>query len=203
MEKSYLMLKKTSKLLIKILLGVVILVLLNAFYYFLHHQYKTADKIHKGESINLYEKASILTLHTAVYTLGYLYCPDAAYGVFKMYTKNDTVYRHSDRWLSPKVMDRFNKNIEGKMAWNGDIAYKWNSPERHAAITLNYCYLKKRKINGKMCYTAECPYTFKVPSKTTIDLGFFSIVIFEELFYELEKIGILHPFTMVCYYEID
>ena len=55
---------------------------------------------------------------------------------------------------------------------------------------------------GKLCYVAECDYTWKVPSKTTFKVtDSFSIVVYEQLFYELEKAGILHPFKLICYYE--
>ena len=62
--------------------------------------------------------------------------------------------------------------------------------------------LSEQEINGKQCYVAECDYIWKVSSKTTFKItDNFSIVLYEQLFYELEKIDVLHPFKLICYYE--
>lgn len=88
------------------------------------------------------------------------------------------------------------------MAWNGDNDYAFSSPEKGGTILLNWCMLSEQEINGKLCYVAECDYTWKQPSRTTFKItDKFLIVLYEQLFYELEKIGILHPFKLVCYYE--
>ena len=117
-------------------------------------------------------------------------------------TRKDTVYLHSDRWITPKVRARLEKEQWGKMVWNGDNDYAFRSPEKDGAILLNWCTLGEQVIDGKPCYTATCDYTWKVPSKTTFKLtDNISIVPYEQLFYELEKIGLLHPFKLVCYYE--
>ncbi len=159
-------------------------------------------KIDRDERINLYEKMSILSLHVEICAVGCFYCPDAAYANFRMLTtKEDTIYKHSDEWLTPKVKERFRTGKLGKMAWNGNVDYAFNSKEKDAAILLNYCYLNIENIKGKDCYTATCEYTWRQPSKTTFNLGFVKITVFEQLFYELEKCGILHPYTLVCYYE--
>lgn len=196
--------KKKTKIIISILVIVAIglLVALNAVYYLASYQYKTVAKIERGERINAYEKFSILSLHLGICSVGSLYCPDAAYANFRMLTTNkDTIYMHSDKWLTPKIKERFRTNKLGKMAWDGNVDYAASSKEKNAAILLNYCYLNVEKIDGKNCYTAACPYTWRQPSRTTFNLGFVKIVIFEQLFYELEKSGILHPYTLVCYYE--
>lgn len=74
----------------------------------------------------------------------------------------------------------------------------------HKKMGLSYlnCILSEQEINGKQCYVAECDYTWKVPIRTTFKItDKFSIILYEQLFYELEKIGILHPFKLICYYE--
>lgn len=195
---------KRKKVIRRILLTIalaIIMVGFNAIFYLTIYQYKTAAKIDKGQSINWYEKFSIMSLHAGICTVGSLYCRDAAYANFRMLTtREDTIYMHNDKWLSPKIKARFSKHRLGKMAWNGDVDYAFNSKEKNAAILLNYCYLDIRNIKGKDCYTASCEYTWKQPSKTTFNLGPIKITVFEQLFYELEKCGILHPYTLVCYY---
>lgn len=62
--------------------------------------------------------------------------------------------------------------------------------------------LGEEVINQKPCYTATCDYTWICPGRTTFKItDNFSVVMYEELFYELEKTGILHPYKLVCYYE--
>ncbi len=182
--------------------GLVLAIVLNGVFFLFSYQYKTVEKIDRGGDTNLYEKFSILTLHAGLYTVGSLYCPDAAYAHLKMLTsRQDTVYLHSDRWLTPRVKARFAANRLGRITWNGNVAYAIDSKEKNAAILLNPCYLSTEVINGKPCYTATCPYTWRQQSETKFDLGFMTITVFEQLFYELEKCGILHPYTLVCYTE--
>ena len=187
---------------ILVLVVLILLIAGNAIYFLACHQYKTVEKIEQGKGTNLYEKASILTLHAGICTVGSLYCPDAGWANLKMLTsRKDTIYLHSKNWLSPEIRQRFKENKLGRMAWNGNKDYAISSEEKDAAILLNYCYLKRREINGKLCYAAECHYTWERPSRTQFNLGFMTITVYEQLFYELEKCGILHPYTLVCYYE--
>lgn len=183
---------------------IILLIIGNGCYWlFSDVQRGCVEKIAKGQPTSLYEKASILTLHLGICSIGSLYCKDAAYANFKMLvTDKDTVYMHSDNWITPKIKARFKNNQLGKMAWNGDVDYAFNSPEKDGAILLNGCILSERVIDGKQCYVAECDYTWKCPSKTTFKItDGLSIVLYEQLFYELEKVGLLHPFKLVCYCE--
>lgn len=177
----------------------------NGIFYLLHYQYKTVKKIANHEGISLYEVGSILTLHAGLYTVGSLYSPISAYANARMlYLPKDTIYLHSDTWLSPKIKKRFAENKLGYMAWNGDKDYAIWSKEKDAAILLNWCTLKTREIKGKQCYVAECRYSWQgIVSKTQFRMGFMTITVHEQLFYELEKRNILHPYTLVCYYEKD
>jgi hypothetical protein len=168
-------------------------------------QTRCIKKIESNQPISVYEKASILTLHAGICTVGVFYCKEAAYANFKMLiTDKDTVYMHSENWITPKIKARFKNKELGRMTWNGNVDYAFSSPEKDGAILLNWCELKEQTIDGKPCYVAECDYTWKVPSKTTFKVtDSFSIVLYEHLFYELEKMGILHPFKLICYYECE
>ena len=186
------------------ILVIIFLVVGNACYWvFSDIQTRCSEKIAEGKSTSIYEKASILSLHLGICTVGAFYCPEAAYANFKMLvTSKDTVYLHSDKWITPKVKARLGNQQWGRMAWNGNIDYAFRSPEKDGAILLNWCILGEQVIDGKLCYTAECDYTWKVPSRTTFKLtDNISIVLYEQLFYELEKSGILHPFKLICYDE--
>lgn len=166
-------------------------------------QVRCINKIADKKELSLYEKSSILTLHLGICTIGSFYCSEAAYANFQMLiTDKDTVYLHSNKWITPKIKKRFENKQLGKMAWNGDNDYAFSSPEKDGAILLNWCMLSEQEINGKQCYVAEYEHTWKVSSRTTFKItDKFSIVLYEQLFYELEKIGVLHPFKLICYYE--
>ena len=49
-----------------------------------------------------------------------------------MITKKDTIYLHSDSWITPKIKKRFKNGQFGKMAWNGNADYAFRSPEIQA-----------------------------------------------------------------------
>ena len=194
---------KVKRIAISLLLVIGLIISNGCYWLFSDIQTECVEKISEGKTISFYDKLSISTLHLGICTMGMLYCREAAWANFKMLTtKKDTVYLHSNKWLTPKVKARFANNQLGRMAWNGDVDYALDSPEKDAAVLLNWCMLDERVIGGKMCHVAECDYTWKVPSKTTFKITEnFSIVVYEQLFYELEKSGVLHPFKLVCYYE--
>ena len=105
-------------------------------------------------------------------------------------------------WITPKIKTRFENNQLGKITCNDNNDYAFNSPEKDGAILLNWCILIERVIDGKQCYVAECNYSWKCPSKTTFKITeWLSVVLYEQLFYELEKEGLLHPFKLLCYCE--
>ena len=203
MPKKYKVRKLIRRTLLVILLMAGLIICNGVYWIFSDIQTKCVENIANNQEISCYEKASILTLHLGICTLGSIYCKDAAWANFKMLTTNqDTVYMHSDSWITPKIKARFENGKLGKMVWNGNIDYAFSSPEKNGAVLLNWCLLSEQVINGKLCYVAECDYTWKVPSKTTFRISKnLSIVIYEQLFYELEKIDLLHPFKLICYYE--
>ena len=115
---------------------IIILLIVNACYWLCSDiQTKCVNKIADNQELSLYEKGSILTLHLGICTIGSFYCSEAAYANFQMLiTEQDTVYLHSNKWITPKIKKRFENNQLGKMAWNGDNDYALNSPEKDGAI---------------------------------------------------------------------
>jgi len=196
--------KTAGKKLIQIICIILTLCIFNGIYWLVSDRQELClKKINNGNPISLYEKISILNLHAGICTIGCFYCSDAAYANFQMLiTNKNVIYLHSNKWLTPKIRARFKNKQFGRMAWNGDIDYALNSKEKDGAVLLNWCMLSEEHINGKQCYVAKCCYTWKVPSNTQFKItNFLTIRIHEELFYELEKLGILHPYKLICYYE--
>ena len=194
---------KVKRIFFSVALIFALIICNGCYWMFSDIQTQCVEKISRGQQTSLYEKASIASLHMGICTLGALYCPEAAWANFKMLvTDKDTIYMHSDKWITPKVRARLEMEQWGKMVWNGDTDYAFESPEKNGAILLNWCMLGERVIDSKPCYVAECDYTWKVPSKTTFKItDKIEVVLYEQLFYELEKIGLLHSFKLVCYYE--
>lgn len=183
-----------------VILGIALLN--SAYWLFSDKQDRCIEKINSGKNLSVYELASLATLHMGICTVGWLYCPLAAEANMKMWTtRKDTVYIESRSWVSPKIRKRIRNNEWGKVAWDGNEAYQPSSPEKTAALTLNWCMLKKMTIKDKPCVAAVCDYTWEKPSKTQFHLGFATIRVYEQLFYELEKRHVLHKFKLVCYYE--
>lgn len=180
----------------------------NGCYYVFYGQFKTVDKIHNNIQISLYEKCSIYTMHMATYTFGWVYSPEAAYCNLLMcfpHNKNYKVYYNTDCWLTPKIRSHIKNKEYGKITWSGNAHsgqigdYNIKSPEHRAAILLNWCILDETP----KYYTATCEYSYKVPSATEFYVGKLKIIINEQLFYELEKCGWLHPYILVCYVDKD
>lgn len=192
-----------KKILISFFLILTLIIGNGCYWLFSGIQDKCVDKINKGQDLSLYETLSLSTIHLGISTIGAVYCKEAAIANLKMWTtKKDTIYVHSNKWITPKIKQRLDNNQFGKMAWNGDIDYSYKSPEKDGAILLNWCVLSEQTINNVECYTATCDYTWVCPSKTVFKISDkFNITLYEQLFYELEKQGILHPYKLICYYE--
>ena len=110
-----------KRTLLRILLALIIIVALivgnGCYWVFSDVQTRCAEKIDEGCETSLYDKASILSLHLGICTVGALYCPEAAYANFMMLiTRKDTLYMHSDNWITPKVRARLEKEQWGRMA---------------------------------------------------------------------------------------
>ena len=129
---------KVKKIMISAAFILALIIGNECYWVFSDIQTRCVEKIAKGEETSLYEKASIATLHMGICTVGALYCPEAAWANFRMLvTRKDTVYMHSDKWITPKVRSRLEKEQWGRMAWNGDADYAFGSPEKDGAILLN------------------------------------------------------------------
>lgn len=96
---------------------IIILLIVNACYWLCSDiQTKCVNKIADNQELFLYEKGSILTLHLGICTVGSFYCSEAAYANFQMLiTEQDTVYLHSNKWITPKIKKRFENNQLGKI----------------------------------------------------------------------------------------
>lgn len=68
----------------------------------------TVDKIAHGQSISLYKKTTIYTLHMGLYMFGWMYAPQAAWANMQMAFphSSDTIYYKSDCIVTPQITER-------------------------------------------------------------------------------------------------
>jgi len=197
----------------KILLGIAIIfsaIFLNGIYYVFCGQFKSVERLNSGRQLNLYECASIYTMHIATWALGWPMSPTCAMQCASLHIphKADTVivWNRSRRLsiLSPNVISTIkylqDKPIgaSSKLAWNGNIAYSKSSPEHIAAIAINPCVITKSSTmqDGSALYLIHSSMQYPKYSKTKFDIGITTIIIHEGLFRYLQDMGWLNYYTI-------
>ena len=160
------------------------------------------DRIRNGEDVSLYEKCSIYTMHMAVYLFGWPLSPEAAGEIFRMsfpWNREKDVYKRNDFFIESPTVDKALKNLaygqRKYIAFKASTAYNTASPDHRVALAVNPGYLYKK--DGKIYLESYAHYPQY--SKTPITLFGAKIIIHEGLFHYLEKIGWMHPYTIVSF----
>lgn len=172
----------------------LVLVFINAAYFTTCQQAHTADKIDRGEDINLYEILSIYSLHCGICILGDFISPNAAIEQRGMTFKRDDVryYFHDFTEDSEYLADRIKNRKLGRVTWRS------YDNDLNAALAFNGGELIKfHHKNGVEYYGLKVDVNYNKPSKTNISLGAFTVTIYEQLFGKLQEYGWLHPYTMI------
>ena len=186
------------------IIGIAILiaflaVFINGCIYVFTLQEKTMDKIQNGEKVSLYEKCSIYTMHMAVYVFGWPLSPEAAGEILRMsFSRNreKSIFKENDFFMdSPsvqKTITDLQEDHRKKIVFRAETAYNTASPDQRVALAVNPGFLYKK--DGKIYLESYAHYPYR--SATPITLFGAKIIIQEGLFYYLEKIGWIHPYTM-------
>ena len=184
------------------ILSLLALVFANGCYYVFCGQQVSADKLHRGMELNLYEKCSIYTMHVALWILGWPMSPQAARECFMLhFPQKDTVTIEMDL-SSPKV-DAAVRSLKDRpigssvtVTWDGNEAYSLASPEHRAAIAVNPCQIVKE---WQESYLFTCgiyaSMQYPVQSSTVFTIGSVRIPVQEGLFRYLQDKGWLSCFT--------
>ena len=195
---------KTFKRILLALAALVGVVFLNGCYYVFHGQKASAEKVRAGEDLNMYEIASIYTMHLTICAVGWVFSPEATVEVIGMsFRKNrDKVFKkETDFFLKyPIIRDHYkNQYTRKKIAFNGDISYSLLDGDHRLALAVNPGYLWRDKDYVYL----ETPVHYPICYNTHIGISkHCRVTINECLFSYLEKRGILHPYTIIYYTRI-
>lgn len=204
------------KTLLKALLGLIIIIAANTCCYVFFGQHRSADKLAKGEELNLYECGSIYCTHLTMCFVGWPIAPEAARECLLLhFTDKDTVYFSIHNFSKSEKLKEAHRQLIGKpygssvrLSWNGNADYSPFCPEHRLAIATNPCvlteeaYLDYEHFNDETHYTLTTSTQYPKVSRTEFNFKKFKIVIHEGLFRYLQDKGWLHPYTAVfhlCY----
>lgn len=201
---------KKIKFLLKVLIITALVIFINGFYYVFSGQFKSAQKLKEGKSLNLYECASIYSMHTALWMFAWPCSVAAANEVFMMQFsgKNVDTVNHTNRYilnsiLSPRIISTMKSLSSGetkRVSYNGNVSYALNDPEHKAAMAINPCTISRENDT----YVIRVNNTWPVHSETHIKIkDKFEIVLNEGLFRYLQDRGIIHSFTDEYRYKVE
>ena len=98
--------KKIIKITFLTLLALIAAVLVNTCIYVFAGQYKSVEKLSKGQELSLYECCSIYATHLTMCFVGYPIAPEAARECLKLhFTDKDTVYFNRHNFSGSKKLE--------------------------------------------------------------------------------------------------
>lgn len=209
--------KKIIKITFLALLALISAVLVNTCIYVFAGQYKSVEKLSKGQELSLYECCSIYATHLTMCFVGYHIAPEAARECLKLhFTDKATVCFNWHNFSGSKKLEDAHRQLIDKpdgssvrISWNGNKDYSPFSGERRLAIAANPCTLTKVRYLEFECFPDEYWYTITTSteypkySRTEFNFKKFKIVINEGLFRYLQDKGWLHKYTAVYHLSAD
>ena len=120
--------KKIIKITFLALLALIAAVLVNTCIYVFAGQYKSVEKLSKGQELSLYECCSIYATHLTMCFVGYPIAPEAARECLKLhFTDRDTVYFNWHNFSGSKKLEEAHRQLIDKpdgssvrISWNGN-----------------------------------------------------------------------------------
>ena len=190
----------TIKIIGRLFLALFLVIFINGCIYVFALQDRTMNKIKNKEKVSLYEKCSIYTMHMAVYMFGWPLSPEASAEIYRMsFARNreQTIVKENGFFMdSPsdqKALKGLKEGQRKKIIYKAETAYNTASPDHRVALAVNPGFLYKK--DGKVYLESYAHYPYYSP--TPITLCGCKIIIHEGLFHYLEKIGWMHPYTMI------
>ena len=186
-----------------IIFAVIIgIIFINGCYFVFSGQHKAAQKLENHQELNTYEIFSTYTMHIAICTIGRIYGKEVAKEYIGMSFKENrdtTKFIKSDFFLSSpivkQVYDSLSCGYEKRIAFR-DTCYSLHNPNCHVALAANPGFLYKTDSITFFKVPVHYPYCLNTKIYITQDKY---ILMNESLFNYLEKINILHPYTVVYY----
>ena len=209
--------KKIIRITFLALLALIAAVLVNTCIYVFAGQYKSVEKLSKGQELSLYECWSMYATHLTMCFVGYPIAPEAARECIKLhFTDRDTVYFNWHNFSRSKKLEEAHRQLIDKpdgssvrISWNGNKDYSPFSGEHRLAIAANPCTLTKVRYLEFECFPDEYWYTITTSteypkySRTEFNFRKFKIVFNEGLFRYLQDKGWLHKYTAVYHLSAD
>lgn len=192
-------------------LAVIIAVLLNTIFYMFVGQYKSAEKLSKGQDLTLYESCSIYAMHLTMCFVGYPIAPEAAKEcLYLHFSDRDTVYFDRHNFSGSEKLEAAHRQLIDKpdgssirISWNGNKDYSPFSCEHRLAIATNPCTLTKVGFMDYEHFADEYHYRIttstEYPKQSRTEFNFikFKIIVNEGLFRYLQDKGWLNKYTAV------
>ena len=209
--------RKTIRIIFLTLLALIVAVLVNTCIYVFAGQFRSVEKLSKGQELSLYECCSIYATHLTMCFVGYPIAPEAARECLKLhFTDRDTVYFNWHNFSGSKKLEEAHRQLIDKpdgssvrISWNGNKDYSPFSGEHRLAIAANPCTLTKVRYLEFECFPDEYWYTITTSteypkySRTEFNFRKFKIVFNEGLFRYLQDKGWLHKYTAVYHLSAD
>ena len=155
--------KKIIKITFLALLALIAAVLVNTCIYVFAGQYKSVEKLSKGQELSLYECCSIYATHLTMCFVGYPIAPEAARECLKLhFTDRDTLYFNWHNFSGSKKLEEAHRQLIDKpdgssvrISWNGNKDYSPFSGEHRLAIAANPCTLTKVRYLEFECFPED------------------------------------------------
>lgn len=170
-----------------VILGIILAISINGFYYVFFGQEKSMRKLNAGKELNLYECCSIYTMHCAVWMFGWVISPEAAFEAMLLHIPHSkpVVIDGVDAY----ALNGYSTELDAKGSSYATMSFK----DLRAALALNSPNTIFEVTDTYSMCSIDVRYTDAVDK-----IG--SIPIHTALFRYLQDKGYLHPYTLVYYY---
>ncbi len=192
--------KKTIKIFASILLAAAAVVFANGVYYVFYGQSKSAEKLARGEDLNIYECCSIYTMHCATVAFGWMLSPEASYQCAVMlFSKEGSIhYRSSDFMRSSVIQSQIANSESDKFVIDfplNAITGNKKSPLRNELkYAIAYDGAEYSLANGNPTLTVDCKYDRYIG---VYDVGVLVFRFHWELLRYIQDKGMIHRCTVV------
>ena len=196
--------RKRTKLIIRTLLLLLLVIFANGIYYLFWGQFKSTERLKQGKELNLYEMCSVYSMHVGMSIVGWIHSPEATKQVISMtfpWNRGKTIYKETDFFLRyPAISSRYRTQYSRRRIAFHDASYSLSNPDHRLALAVNPGYLWR---DDQKVYL-EAPIHYPVCYNTHIGItDNFQIVLDECLFNYLEEKHWLHPYTLIYYTSVD
>lgn len=192
--------KKAIKIFASILLAAVAVVFVNGVYYVFYWQSKSAERLARGEDLNLYECCSIYTMHCAAVALGWMLSPEASYQcAVMMFSKEGSVHHRSSDFMRSNIIQSQTSNYKSgsiiiDFPLNAITGNKKSAQRNELKYAIAYDSAEYSLTNGTPTLTIDCKYDRYIG---VYDVGVLVFRFHWELLRYIQDKGMIHRCTVM------